>query len=115
MTPDLERRSELFGSQSRTAILLAVRMLGETYPSELRDMLGVRLYSVQRVLDSLERDAVIVSRAFGRSRRVTLNPRYLAAKELANLLWKIGRQDVALQKLLATKRRRPRRPGKPGL
>ncbi len=77
-------------------------------------MLGIRLYSVQQILRSLENEAVIVSRAFGRTRRVNLNPRYFAHQPLAELLWKIGEQDVELQRALAAKRRRPRRPGKSG-
>jgi hypothetical protein len=111
----LERSSALFGTRNRTAVIVALRLLGETYPSELASMLGVRLYSVQSVLASLEREAVIVSRMFGRTRRVSLNPRFVAAKELSSLLWKLGQHDIALQTALASRRRRPRRPGKPGL
>jgi hypothetical protein len=113
--PLIERNPELFGSRNRTNVLVALRMLGETYPSELASMLGLRLYSVQAIMTSLEREAVIVSRMLGRTRRVSLNPRYFAYQELAALLWKIGEQDVALQTLLSSRRRRPRRPGKPGL
>jgi len=105
----------LFGGQTRTALLLAVRLLGETYPSELAALLGVRLYTVQRILASLEADAVVVSRQLGRTRRVSLNPRYVAHRELADLLWKLGENDTGLQQALAGKRRRPRRAGKPGL
>lgn len=111
----LDRDPQLFGSRTRTSVLLAVRLLGETYPSELATLLGLRLYSVQAVLKSLESEGVIVSRLLGRTRRVALNPRYFAFKELDALLWKVGQQDVALQDALAGKRRRPRRAGKPGL
>ena len=107
--------SQLFGGRNRTAILIALRLLEETYPSELAAMLGLRVYSVQAVLASLEKDAVIVSRPLGRTRRVSLDPRHPAARELSALLWKLGENDVGLQKKLATKRRRPRRTGKPGL
>lgn len=78
-------------------------------------MLKLRLYSVQTILASFEREGVIVSRAVGRTRQVLLNTRYFAATELGALLWKLGEQDVGLQAMLATRRRRPRRPGKPGL
>jgi hypothetical protein len=90
-------------------------MLGQTFPSELADMLGLRLFTVQTILTSLEREAVVVSRLVGRTRTVTLNPRYFAHDELTALLWKIGQQNLALQKRLATRRRRPRRAGKLGL
>jgi hypothetical protein len=111
----IERDAEVFGSRNRTTVLVAIRLLGETYPSELAAMLGLRLFSVQSILASLEREGVVVSRLFGRTRRVTLNPRYFASKELAALLWKIGKQDAPLQRLMASRRRRPRRVGKPGL
>jgi DNA-binding MarR family transcriptional regulator len=107
--------SQLFGGRNRTAVLVALRLLEETYPSELAAMLGLRVYSVQAILASLEKDAVIVSRPLGRTRRVSLNARHPAARELSALLWKLGEHDVDLQKKLATKRRRPRRTGKPGL
>ncbi len=111
----LERDPELFGNRNRTAVLVAIRMLEETYPSELAAMLGLRLFSVQSIVTSLEREGVLVSRLMGRTRTLRLNARYLAAKELDALLWRLGEADVALQKQLATRRRRPRRSGKPGL
>jgi DNA-binding transcriptional ArsR family regulator len=113
--PVFETRPELFGSRNRTAVLVSLRLLEESYPSELAALLGIRLYTVQQILRSLERDAVIVSRNLGRTRRVTLNPRYVGLKPLRDLLWLIGSHDTELQRALAIKRRRPRRPGKPGL
>ena len=111
----LERESALLGNRNRTLVLVAVRLLGETWPSELAAMLQLRLYSVQTILASFEREGVIVSRAVGRTRQVSLNARYFAASELDALLWTLGERDVRLQSMLATRRRRPRRPGKPGL
>lgn len=110
----LDRNPELLGGRNRTRVLLAIRLLEETFPSELAALLGLRLFSVQSILASFEREAVIVSRMMGRTRRVSLNPRYSAFKELDALLWKLGQHDVALQEQLATRRRRPRRVGKPG-
>jgi len=112
---ELARAQQLFGGRVRTAVLTAIRLLGETYPSELAAVLGVRLFAIQRVLESLEHEAVIVSRRVGRTRLVSLNPRYFAHRELAQLLWKLGREDADLQVALSSRRRRPRRPGKPGL
>lgn len=111
----LARDPELFGNRSRTSVLLAIRLLVETYPSELASVLGLRLFSVQLILKSLEGESVVVSRLLGRTRCVSLNPQYFAQSELSALLWKIGKQDVALQELLSARRRRPRRAGKPGL
>jgi hypothetical protein len=111
----IDRPPQLFGTATRTAVIVAIRLLEETYASELAAMLGLRGYSVQSALGSLEKEGAIVSRMIGRTRSVTLNPRYVAASELNALLWKLGQYDVGLQKKLATKRRRPRRRGKPGL
>ena len=111
----LERLDGLFGTRNRTDVLVALRLLGETYPSELAALLKLRVFSVQRVLESLESAGVVVSRLAGRTRLVTLSPRFFASKELDALLWALGKQDIELQKKLATRRRRPRRAGKPGL
>lgn len=108
----LEPTQQLFGNRLRTMVLQSLRLLGETYPSELAALLGARLYSIQQILASLERESVVVSRMFGRTRRVTLNPRYFAYRPLEKLLWEMGKNDEALQRLLAQKRRRPRRTGK---
>jgi hypothetical protein len=109
------RTHQLFGGRVRTAVLTAVRLLGETYPSELAMLLGVRLYAIQRVLESLESEAVLASRSVGRTRQISLNPRYFAHRELSALLWRLGREDTDLQRALSSLRRRPRRAGKPGL
>lgn len=111
----LDRDPALFGSPNRTAVLVAIRLLEQTYPSELAALLGVRPFTVQTILASLEREAVVTSRLLGRTRIVSLNPRYFAHTELSALLWKLGSQDKALQQRLGTRRRRPRRAGKPGL
>ena len=101
-------RSQLFGNRNRTAVLVALRLLEESYPSELAGLLGLRLYTVQQILLSFENDAVTVSRMFGRTRRVTLNPRYVGSRPLSALLSTIGKHDVVLQRALAKRRRRQR-------
>lgn len=111
----LERNSELFGNRNRTAVLVATHLLGETWPSELASMLSLRIYSVQRILQAYEREGVLISRTMGRTRRVSLNPHYVAHAQLEALLWKLGQVDVELQSMLAVRRRRPRRASKPGL
>jgi DNA-binding transcriptional ArsR family regulator len=110
-----EAASHLFGTPNRTAVLVALRLLEQTYPRELADLLSLHLYTVQTILRSLEREAIIISRMMGRTRMVMLNPRYVGHSELGALLWKLGERDLELQRKLAGKRRRPRRSGKPGL
>jgi DNA-binding MarR family transcriptional regulator len=110
----LLRKTKLFGSRTRTTVLVLLAMLEESYPSELARLLDARLYTIQNIIDALESETIIVSRVLGRTRRITLNPRYAAATELRALLAKLGESDIELQKIAATKRARPRRPGKPG-
>jgi len=111
----LGARPKLFGSENRTAVLLAIRLLQQTWPSELAKVLSLRLFTVQQILTSYEQEGVIASRVMGRTRTVTLNPRYFAAKELDALTWKLAMQNTELQQALAQVRRRPRSAGKPGL
>ena len=107
------RDAELFGSRNRTMVLVGIRLLEETYPSELAALLGIQIFSVQSILASLEQEGAVTSRLMGRTRLVSLNRRYFAFKELSAILWALGKQDIDLQQKLGRKRRRPRRIGKP--
>jgi hypothetical protein len=48
----------------------------------------------------------------GNQRRVTLNPRYYAAKQLRELLLRLADGRADLEKIASNLRRRPRRRGK---
>ncbi len=104
--------SKLFGSSTRTAVLVLLRLLDESYTAEIAKMLGVGASAIKKIVDALELESIIVGRSVGRTRVLALNPRYVAAAELKALLWKLGERDFKLQKLAGTKRRRPRRAGK---
>jgi DNA-binding transcriptional ArsR family regulator len=110
----LEPSQTLFGSESRTRILLSLQLLGESYPSELAALLELRLFSVQSAIHSLEREGLVTSRNVGRTRAVTLNPRYFALHELQALLARLATNDPPLMAMFSRKRRRPRKAGKPG-
>ncbi len=102
---------KLFGSVPRTEVLLAVGLLGDTYPSELARGLGFAIPSVQRILRDLEVEGVLVSRERGRTRLYSLNPRFYGASALKDFLRKYVQQtdvDAKLQRI----RSRPRRAGK---
>ena len=64
------------------------------------------------ILDGLEAEGVIATRQLGRTRRLSLDPRYFAAKELRELLLKMGEADPVLRRLAGQRRSRPRRKGK---
>ncbi len=110
----VDKTHNLFGSSRRTAIMILLRLLETSYPSELARLLGAPLFSVQKIVEALESEGVVVSNKIGNTRQVRFNPRYVCYKELRALLWKLGQNDVKIQRAAAKKRRRPRRKGKPG-
>lgn len=101
-----------FGSATRTRVLLALELLGQSYPRELGRLLGTPLSVVQKALRSLERDAIVAARAVGRTRVYQLDPRYFARNELRVFLARLLVASDDLRLRAATLRRRPRRTGK---
>ena len=111
MTSTLQPK--LFGSPLRTRILMLIAALSESYPAELARQLRAPLFSVQRIVDDLEREGVVASRRVGNERRVTLNQGYLGAPALRALLTQRADASLEIQSILGSVRRRPRRRGKP--
>src|SRR5512135_59394 len=104
--------SSPFGSQTRTRLLLALELLGQSYARELARLLGAPLSVVQKGLASLERDGLVAGRFFGRTRLFEINPRYFAAVQLRDLVARLTAADPELKARAAELRRRPRRTGK---
>jgi DNA-binding transcriptional ArsR family regulator len=102
----------LFGSNSRTDVLVAVGRLGETYVAELGRLLGLRPTEVVRALSSLERSGVVATKRLGNTRVVRLEPRYRAKDELYALLLRLG-ESPRYAGLWSKVRGRPRAIGKP--
>ena len=109
----MDRNLKLFGSRRRTEVLVAIALLGETYPSELARVLQAPLYSVQNIVAALDREGVLAVRSAGRSRLVSLDPRYFAFSELKSLLLKLSTAEPGLRVATAARRSRPRRSGDP--
>jgi len=101
----------LFGSKTRTDVLVAIARLDLTYPTEVARVLSLRLIEVQRAISSLERSGAVVSRRVGNTRTVSLNPRFRAADELYTLLLKLS-EDPWYEDRWAKLRKRPRAIGK---
>src|SRR3972149_5126531 len=78
----IKTRSSPFGGVGRTRVLLALRMLSESYPRELARVLGMPFSSVLQALRSLEMDGLVAGRALGRTRVFKIDPRYFAYDEL---------------------------------
>src|SRR5574338_861534 len=98
--------SSPFGSIARTRALLALSLAVETYPRELARLLDMPLFSVQQALASLERDGLVASHALGRMRRYTLNPRYVAARELRDYLERLAGREFDLRRKMTPVSRR---------
>jgi DNA-binding IclR family transcriptional regulator len=104
---------KLFGTARRTEVLKALALLEETYARELARLLGAPLLTVQRLVDALERDAIVVTRRTGNERRINFNPRFHAVRELRALLLAMATVDDRIVDAVKSLRRRPRRKGKP--
>jgi DNA-binding transcriptional ArsR family regulator len=109
----VKKTSSPFGGQTRTRVLLALRLMGESYPRELARLLDAPLSGVQKALAALERDGLVAGRTMGRTRLVQLNPRYFAREALGAFLLRLTEPEVELRERVSAVRRRPRRAGKP--
>jgi DNA-binding transcriptional ArsR family regulator len=105
--------SSPFGSRSRTSILLVLRLLSESYAREIAPLVEMSLSSVQKGLQSLERDGLVAGRTAGRTRLYRLNPRAFARRELELYLERLLEPETDLRARSERLRRRPRRAGKP--
>jgi DNA-binding MarR family transcriptional regulator len=108
----MERRQALFGSRKQTLVLMLVSLLEETYSREIARLTPADPASVSRYLDKLESGGIVVSRYIGKERRVSINPRFVARKELAALVEKLTSAEPELMERVRLLRRRPRRRGK---
>ena len=106
--------SILFNSALREKILYYLLECGEGYSSELAKNFAASLFAVQNQLQRLEEAGVLVSRAIGKTRIYTLNPRYFLIRELTAILKKsferLSQEEV---QAYYRPRKRPRRAGKP--
>jgi DNA-binding transcriptional ArsR family regulator len=104
---------DVFGSRTRTRILLYLALTDESYSTEIVAVLGGTKLTIQRILRDLEELGILASRLRGGVRFVSLDKTWYAASELRALLERIASVDTALLEAAARIRRRPRRAGKP--
>jgi|SRR6266850_1849187 len=109
----LVSRSSPFGGQARTLVLLALSLLGESFPRELSRLLEMSLNGIQQALRGLEVDGLVAARSAGRTRLYILNPQYFAREELERFLKRLSAAETDLVARTEELRRRPRRTGKP--
>ncbi len=102
----------LFGTRMRTALLMLIAVLDQTYPAEISRYLGSSIPAVQRTLDKLEHESLVATRRQV-VRTVTLNPNYPAFRELLAFLLRLAEGYPEYQKVKESRRTRPRRRNKP--
>jgi hypothetical protein len=104
---------KLFGSPTRTRVVVMAVALRETYPRELARLADAPLISVQRIVDDLEREGILASRLSGNQRRVIVNSEWIASQELRALALRLAETIPDIRIALEAERRRARRRGKP--
>jgi DNA-binding transcriptional ArsR family regulator len=106
-------RSSPFGGKTRTRVLLALRLLSESYPRELARILDSPLSGVQQALRGLELDGLVAAQVAGRTKLYRINPRYFAFEALQRYLLRLTEPEEDLRQRIESMRRRPRRIRKP--
>ena len=101
----------IFGSRTRTDVLVALGSMGSAYISELSRLLGKRYIEVQRAVTSLERSGVVVTRLVGRVRIAEINRLFPEYRQLTALLLTMSERPLYANRW-KTMRRRPRAMGK---
>ena len=104
----------LLGSTNAERVLVFILTRNEGYVREIARVLGGDPDSIQKQLAKFESGGVLVSRAAGKTRLYSFNPRYPFLKELKSLLEKaLSFYPEQEREALLMNRRRPRRRGKP--
>jgi DNA-binding transcriptional ArsR family regulator len=105
------RMDALFGSKTRTDVLVALGRVGSAYVAQLARLLGKRYIEVQRALISLERAGVVQTRRVGNVRIAELNRRFPEYEQLSGMLLTMSERPVYASRWKG-ERRRPRAMGK---
>ena len=104
----------ILGNRTAEKVLLYMERFDEAHAREIADVFGVSLSMVQRQLERFERAGALVSLSKGRTRLFTWNPRYAFRAELRGLLRRaLNFLPDSDRRSYFTRRRRPRRTGKP--
>jgi hypothetical protein len=104
----------ILGSVSCERVLVFICARKEGYAREIARFYETDLAPIQKQLDKLELAGVLASRAAGRTRLYSFNPRCAFLKEISTLLDKIiSFLPPDERERLVMVRRRPRRRGKP--
>jgi hypothetical protein len=92
---------------------VALGLLQESYARELGRLLSRPLSGVQKAVRSLEEDGLVAGRMMGRTRLLTLEPRYFAHDELRRYLERLAEAEHEIRRRVGRLRHRRRKGGKP--
>lgn len=104
----------IVGSKSSEQVFVFLIARESGYATEIARFFDADLYAIQKQLERLENNEVLVSRNVGRTRVYQFNPRYPFLDELKNLLEKVlDFYPGEIRESLLMNRRRPRKKDKP--
>ncbi len=106
----------LFSNKNVEKILIYLCLHGKANASELRAVFNSALDPIQKTLRKLEEGGLLVSFLEGKTRVFQWNPRYPFFKEiqaLAEKAYEYLPEDIQESQYQKTKRKRPRKTGKP--
>jgi predicted transcriptional regulator len=111
---EIDMLEAVFGSAVAERVLLFLTARGEGYALEIADTFDMSVSNVQKHLQRMERDGLLVNTKTGRTRVYRINPRFAFKDEVEAMLTKaLAMAPTPLQEKLSLNRRRPRRKGKP--
>ena len=103
----------LFGNNVAKLCLLYIANYGEGYINGIAKAFSISPGQVQRQLEKLEREGILISQFSGNTKNFRINPRLAIREELKALLEKmLTLMPEAETKKYFRERRRPRRTGK---
>ena len=104
----------ILGSINAERVLLFIVAREEGYATEIARFYETDLSPIQKQLDRMERDGLLINKKVGRTRVYRLNPRYAFLEEVKQLLNKaLEFSPSTLKEGLLMARERPRKKGKP--
>lgn len=104
----------IVGSISAERVLLFLAARDEGYGAEIAKLFSTDLSPIQKQLERMERDGLLISRKVGRTRLYSFNPRNPFVPELQAMLEKaLSYCPDELRESLLLERRRPRKKSKP--
>lgn len=105
----------IFGNTTAAKVMLYLFHYGEAYASGIANDMGITLSQVQKQLDRFDEAGILVNKSMGKVRVYTFNPKLgVMTKKLKELI-QVFYEAIPLEQReeLFSKRRRPRRKGKP--